>query len=763
MSLTADRDRLRADTALRGLAFSDAWRDVVDAWLVELFDNATAPDSRAGLALVAVGGYGRGDLAPESDLDLLLLHRSKVAPALVAEKLWYPIWDEGLKLGHSVRTFTEALALADDDLDTATSLLSVRHLAGDAALTRDLAVAAKDQWQKRSRRYLEMLRTSAVVRQAKFGEVAFLLEPDLKEGRGGLRDVHALRWAETARPMLEPGDSDALTAAEAVLFGARVELHRLAGRPVERLNLQDQDGVGAALGVSADELMAQIAHAARTVSWIADETWDRVASSTSTASSLLGWRSRERAPGLVVRGGQVHLEPNADPASSPLLVLDAAVLAARKHARLARSTLARLTDRAPMPHEPWAPELRARFVDLLAQGHDAISVIEALDHSGLWERYLPEWVGVRNKPQRNAYHRFTVDRHLLETCANAAALVATVDRPDLLLFGALLHDIGKGRPGDHTEVGMAMVVEMAPRFGFDAVDTAVLVDLVRLHLLLPDAATRRDLSDEATIEAVAQAVGDTNRLHLLAALTEADSLATGPAAWGNWKADLVRDLVRRVDHFLAGGSLAALAIPDFPDDRQRALLTAGITVVHGGNDTLEVVAADRPGLFGRVAGVLALHGLEVRSADATAEGGMALEQFKVTSRFASVIGWDRVVDDIHAALEDRLAIEARLASQIATYARGSARPGLPPPTVRFDDAASLSATVVEVSAPDRIGLLYRVLKAFAEMALDVRVAKVHTLGDIVVDSFYVTHADGSLLADGDVRSELELALRHAVA
>ena len=330
MSLTADRDRVRADTALQGLAFADAWRTVVDAWLVELLDAAVAGVGTEGIALIAVGGYGRGDLAPESDLDLLLLHRSRVAPAVVAEKLWYPIWDEGLKLGHSVRTVTEALGLAHDDLDTATSLLSIRHLAGDARLTGALRAAAKDQWRKRSRHYLDTLRTSVLARQATFGEVAFLLEPDLKEGRGGLRDIHALRWAEAARPVLEPGDSTSLSAAEGVLFGARVELHRVAGRPVECLNLQDQDGVGAALGVTADELMAQIAHAARTVSWIADETWDRVGASTPTASSLLGWRSRERptssnAPSTFLsqcwratfgRGGGTSRWPSAVPVAS---------------------------------------------------------------------------------------------------------------------------------------------------------------------------------------------------------------------------------------------------------------------------------------------------------------------------------------------------------------------------------------------------------------------------------------------------------------
>jgi [protein-PII] uridylyltransferase len=443
-------------------------------------------------------------------------------------------------------------------------------------------------------------------------------------------------------------------------------------------------------------------------------------------------------------------------------VLEAAALAARKGARIARDTHARLA-RAPLPSAVWPRSTRERFVDLLACGRDAILVIEALDHTRLWEHYLPEWEVVRALPQRNAYHRFTVDRHLLETAANAAALTDRVARPDLLLVGALLHDIGKGRPGDHTEVGMVLVDEIGHRMGFRDADVAVLVDLVRLHLLLPEVAIRRDLSDDATIASVAEQVGDRNRLELLAALTEADSLATGVAAWGTWKAELVRELVRRADHYLAGGDLSALVTTDFPDAAQRALLVAGETVVRGEGDTLIVIAPDRPGLFSRVAGALALQGLEVLSADAAGEDGMAIESIRVTAKAGVTIAWDRVIDRVHAALEGRLAIEARLAERVRTYARPNATRSITPPTVYFDDAASRVATVVEVHAPDFIGLLYRVTRAFAEFDLDVRVAKVQTLGDMVVDAFYVTDSQGGLVIDPKVRAELERALLHAVS
>ncbi|MFN8017262.1 MAG: [protein-PII] uridylyltransferase [Acidimicrobiales bacterium] len=764
VSLSSDRERLLADASLRGSAFSDAWRATVDPWLVERLDEAVAATGvdPASVALLAIGGYGRGDLAPSSDLDLMLLHRAKEAPAALAEQLWYPIWDEGLKLGHAVRSVKEALELGAEDLDTATALLTGRHLAGAPDLAEELIEAARAQWSKRAKRFLGMLRTGVAARQAQYGEVAFLLEPDLKEGRGGLRDIHALRWAELARPVLEDGDATALAAAERTLFDARVELHRATGRPVERLSLQDQDAVGAALGLSADELMAGLAQAARTVAWVADETWARVGASLSTSVSLLGWRSRDRAPGMIVRDGQVLLEGSVDPADRPNLVFEVAALAASKQARIARATLGRMVDRSPAPPEVWPEDLRAALVSLLLTGHDAIGVIESLDHIGLWGRYFPEWDAVRSRPQRNAYHRFTVDRHLFETAANAAALADRVDRPDLLVMGALLHDIGKGRPGDHTEVGMVLIEQMGPRMGFSEEDTAVLVDLCRLHLLLPDVATRRDLSDEATVASVAETVGDTTRLQLLAALTEADSLATGPAAWGTWKAELVRELVRRVDHHLRGGDPAALPAIEFPDAHQRDLIATGETAVEVDEGRLTLVTRDRPGLFSRVAGVLAIEGLEVRAADAASVDGMALEVFQVTSRFGSTVPWERVTKALHAALDGRLAIEARLAERIRTYAPKVQRLDLPPPAVRFDDGASASATVVEVYARDSIGVLYRVSKAFAEFDLDVRTAKIQTLGELIVDAFYVTHTDGSLVTDPEVRRELERSLLHAV-
>jgi [protein-PII] uridylyltransferase len=337
-----------------------------------------------------------------------------------------------------------------------------------------------------------------------------------------------------------------------------------------------------------------------------------------------------------------------------------------------------------------------------------------------------------------------------------------VRRPDLLLVAAFLHDIGKGYPGDHTHAGMEVVSEVAPRLGFSDKDVATLVSLVRHHLLLADVATRRDLADESTPAMVAAEVGDAGILELLWALTEADSLATGPAAWGPWKAGLVRQLVERTEPILAGEP--PRAAPEPLPDGTAALLTRARTeglVLDGQGSSVTLVAPDRPGLFCRVAGTLAVHGLDVLSARAWSTGdGQAVESFRVESVFGKPPDWAAVEADLRLVLAGRLSLEARLADRARDYA-AAPRPAAASPArvqVTVDNDASESATVVEVRAPDRIGTLYRITKALAELDLDVRLAKVTTLGHEVVDAFYVVDVGGAKITDADHVRELERAV-----
>jgi [protein-PII] uridylyltransferase len=751
-----------------GRAWCQAHSDLTDAWLRELVKRVTG-DGTDGLALVAVGGYGRAELCPHSDIDVVLLHHRRPDVAEVANGLWYPIWDRGVKLGHGVATVREELRLAANDLDTATALLSARHVAGDETLTAQLVERAREQWVRGSHRWLADLAAGVQGRHEMAGEVAFLLEPDLKEGRGGLRDVHALAWAEAAREILLDHDHPVLAGAYAVLLDARVELHRLTDRPTNVLALQEQDAVAAALGLDgADALMARVAEAGRTIAWTSDDAWRRILSGLRGPPSRIARRTRELTPGVLLQDGEVELHDSVALADDPALVLRVASLAASHGTAIERHSLERLAAGAPALPDPWPAGARPLLCELLLAGAAAVGVIEALDQRGVWVRVLPEWASVRSRPQHNPYHRFTVDRHLLETAANASELArdGRVERPDLLVVAALLHDLGKdGGQGDHTENGVALAQRVGTRLGFSPDDVSTLVALIQFHLLLPDVATRRDLDDPATVQHVAAAIGSVERLHLLAALTEADARATGPSAWGPSRAALVGELVDRVARVLGGLDVMGGVPESFPTERHLARLAAPGQQVDGHDDVLTVVTDDRPGVFSRVAGVVALHGLDVIKAMAYSnDGGRALAEFHVLDPRRHQIAWDRVIGDVELALNGRLAVNARLAERARLYTRNR------PPTARsvastvgFDNRASATATVIDVTAPDRIGALFRITRALAELDLDIRSARVQTLGTQVVDSFYVRDRNGGKVTEQQRLDEIERAILHSVA
>ena len=738
-----------------------------DEWLQEIFSSEVADGE--GVALVAVGGYGRSELSPQSDIDLLLLHRDRPDIGDIAPRLWYPIWDEGLKLGHAVRTPRETRDLAKTDLDTATSLLDARHIAGDADLTGDLTADNVNHWRRNARRWLPMLAERVADRHRRSGEVAYKLEPDLKQGRGGLRDIHALGWAEAATFTVDEADSHKLRDDYEVILAARVELHRTTDRPGDQLLLQEQDGVAAALGYGdADELMGAIATSARSIAWRSDETWVRLRDSEFPGE----WRRRLRRrgsrhdteldAGVVAHEGRVMLADDADPAD-PCNALRLARAAVAHDLRLDRDSLERLNQQMAPLTEEWPDEARGLFVDVLLAGRDAPPVIEALDQMDLFVRILPEWAPNRSRPQRNAYHQFTVDRHLCEAAALAADLVDRVDRPDLLVLGALLHDIGKGYPGDHTEVGMVLVADIAHRMGYPPTDVDILVAMVEHHLLLPDVATRRDLEDPDTIAEVARKARTVETLRLLGALTEADSVATGPSAWSKWKASLVRELVARCAHVMEGGDLGEIT-SRFPTPEHRQMMEAGEHLVLGEGDTLVVIAPDRHGMFSRVAGALALSGLRVLLGAAHTEYGMALERFQVESTLGLEIDWPQVTAYVEQALAGRLAIEARLAERISAY---EVAPDFTPRPVvalkvTIDNDSSSTATIIELAAQARIGLLSRVTSALSQLDLDILSAKVQDLGGDVVHAYYVRDGEGHKVTDPDHLQEINLALQHAI-
>lgn len=747
------RDSRRAlldDATLTGAPLRAALVDLADTWLTERIGDTP------GVALVAVGGYGRREPAPGSDFDLLLLHGTTSSDVkAIADGVWYPLWDAGVGLDHSVRTVDEAVDVAGTDLKVALGLLDARHVAGDSALTQQLRAEVFARWRRDAKRRLAELADATRDRWERCGELAFLLEPDLKESRGGLRDIHALH--AVAATWLVDVPLARLESAHALLLDVRGELHRRSTRPTDRLVLQEQTPVALATGHDdVDALMRSLSAAGRAIAFASDETWRRVRGAVRPPR-----RWRQRAPvrrpladGVVEQDGEVVLARDVSPANDPVLVLRAAAAAAQHALPIAPHTIDRLANESPPMPQPWPSAGRDWLLALLGAGSDALPVIEALDQAGILVRLMPEWERVRCRPQRNPVHRFTVDRHLVEAATRAAALTRRVARPDLLLLGALLHDIGKGWPGDHTDAGVAVVPDIANRLGLPAADIEVLVALVRHHLLLPDTATRRDLDDPATAQLVADAVGDRNTLELLHALTEADGLATGPAAWGDWKAGLVADLVRRAMGVMVGLPVEHNGVLD---ESQRSLAEHGELAVQVDGDRVTVVAPDRPGLLWRWAGVLALHRLTIRSATGTSVGATAVTVFDVTPRFGSPPDWDRLRADVRRAYDDALPLAAHLAERERAYTQTESA-HVVPPAVLWDDAASDTSSVVEVRAHDSVGLLHRLTRALADLELDVRSARVSTLGAEVVDAFYVVEVDGGMVTDTARRGQIEQAL-----
>jgi len=441
-------------------------------------------------------------------------------------------------------------------------------------------------------------------------------------------------------------------------------------------------------------------------------------------------------------------------------VLGAANAAAAAALPIARESLERMRSMTPAD---WDDDLRDAFVQLLRRGRRAVPVCESLDQVGVLVALLPEWEHVRGTPQRNAYHRFTVDRHLLECVAECVDVldgegfdgdVARRARSDLLLLGALLHDVGKGLPGDHSEMGAKTAQTVGERIGLDEHAVEVLVWLVREHLLLAETATRRDLGDESTIVRFGRAVRDTERLDLLYALTIGDSRATGPAAWSRSKAQLLRQLFVETDTLLERGVVGRdhAAERTAIIERHRTLLTSGgLALAWSARDDglveCAVAAPDRPGLLATVAGVLALHGFDIRGADVYgAPQGMALEVYRGIDTFdrLDADGQARVRDDLSAALAGTLDLGERLAERLQRYRRAASDGAV---GVAFDVEASPAATVVEVEAPDEVGLLARIAAVFTDLGFDVTAALVSTLGERVVDVFYVRDAHGAKPTD----------------
>ena len=724
---------------------------LTDDWLVQLFVAAGAPQ---GTALVAVGGYGRRELSAGSDIDVVLLHQPQVNVAEVAEAIWYPIWDSGVRLDHSVRTPAQARTMANADVKVILGLLDARTIVGDPSLLAGLQTSALSDWRGRAQARLSDLRGLVETRRKHFGELAYAQEPDIKESIGGLRDVVIMR--AVAASWITDVPHRRLTAPYEFLLDVRDALHHVTGRGSDKLVRQERAAVAQMLDVpdprgDGDGLLRAVAAAGRTIEWASDTVWHRV-DRLHRPSRMPGLRKRREAKaamrvplvdGAVIADGEVVLARDVRPERDPGLLLRVAAATARSGMRIAPATLQRLAETAPeLPH-PWTDAMRNDFVGLLGAGRGLVPVWEALDQENLTTALIPEWASIRSAPQRNPVHQFTVDRHCVETAACAASYAREVSRPDLLMVAAMLHDIAKPEHGTaHSVAGAQMVEEILPRMGFGEDDTATVAALVEQHLLLADVATRRDLDDVETARSVAEIVGSPEQLELLWALSRADAEATGPLANTPWRVGLIDALVEKVAGLFAGRPEMMLPTPS--ETELIAAAASDVVVLRDQRGGLEelVIGAPRADLSD-IAALLAHHRLGVIEARVSPYEGRSVSTWRVLPSFGEAPDAHRLAVDLRRVLDGSLPVHQRL--ERASEPVGPGRTGAPP--VVTVPGVATAATVVEVRAADAPGLLYRLLRAVSASGAQVRAAKVATLGADVVDVFYVVDAEGERLSD----------------
>ena len=818
----------------------------VDLIVTNVFEGALARVERdpAGVALIALGGYGRNELAPSSDLDLLLLYRGWESSDVTAlnRQVMYPLYDSKRELGDRVREPRDVVRNLDR-IDEVCAHLDARLLSGDRGLFADMQSAVWRRFERsRNSLFVDLVKATRE-RHARYGHAGHLLEPSIRDSAGGLRDIHTLGWASRLLPgagsditaLVEAGylsrlDADRVLAARTFLLRLRIQLHLDTGRHQDQLYLQEQDEIARRLRYEAiegrppaDRLMQELYVHARDVETIASSFWDRVTHLKRRRRFFgltPGVESVNLGDGCVLKDGRLEVVATtnvAQDAAGWLRVFRRSVL---RDAEIGRHSINRLQEEIAAAEGPlsWSSEARDVFLDVLQSGAKGARALEAMESSGLLPALIPHWRVIRAFPQRDLYHRYTVDRHLIATVEELGEsrsledhdlrdAWSRVEDPDALFTAALFHDMGKGRGGDHSVLGAELIRESAERMGLTSEQVADAEFLVREHLALAETATRRDLNEPRTVEEVAARVGDARRLAMLYLLTRADSLATGPEAWSSFRSSLVRELYVRTREFLAGAPLPAAEsagrldelasalgltreeitklVGPMPESwivgidpesarRQFALLAGPLapdevrTAVHSADDADEliVVAADRPGLFSVVTGVLALRGFDVHDAEIyTRSDGVAVEVFRVVGKHGAVSDerWARVRDDITSALHGVLDLDGELAKKTAQQRRRSAarrRDGKA--RVVVDNAASGANTVVEVHTEDRLGLLRVITKALTDAGCDLSLAKVATYGIQVVDVFYVRDLYGHKITDGEHIRRIEERLTSAL-
>lgn len=819
---------------------------LVDEFIAGHFTAAADKETVEGVSLVALGGYGRSELFPYSDIDLLILFREDAKDAMerVANEVLYPLWDTGLDVGHGVRTVEECLNFAREDFFFQVAMLDARLLVGSGELFDELRGRYKTDFIEGSRdEFVRVMKTFLRDRRERFGSHSYLLEPNIKESKGGMRDIQAMLW--TAAFVFGLSDLEAIadagilleTEKEAfldswnMLSRVRNRLHYISGRKNDQLYFEQQEEVAAAFGyqtrkgvLGVENFMRDLYGHLQTIAVTADLFFDHVDDVLGFAGAG-GVESKRIEKGIESRNNRIHLTASEEDLKGRPYLLMRCFLASAKtgfplHHRTRKMVTAHLnliTDKVRRSARMSRP-----FFAILESGQGVFAVLECMLDTGLLSSYIPEFKSIESLVQHDVYHIYTVDRHLLQSVAElrlaAAAqesVFVNVASSHVLYLATLLHDIGKGAGGDHSVIGSERVGEVGRRLGLDTAECACLAFVVRYHLFMPENALRRDLNDEKFIRRCAETIGDAERLAMLYLIAVADSHATGPSAWSDWKgallyemymkvhphlqlhsaADVVRQVNEGVDwlrsqvvSLVAGEKDLRLAVAELPVDYLLSFTpdaVAGHIRIHRDNYqvlqqkalvfpqkrqsqwSLLIMCRDRSGLLAKICGVLSLHNLSVLNAQIfTWKDGSAVDVLELHPEDGVSYeekDWQALNDDLNLALTHRLGLGHRLYKKLSSSLGRRKRPsGINETRVVVDNEASDQYTVVEIYSADSPGQLYRITQALTDFGVNIYRAYIATEVEQLIDVFYVLGSQGQKVTDVQFIEELRDGIRYGM-
>jgi [protein-PII] uridylyltransferase len=821
------------------LSFSPDYTALIDDYIKALHQKADKPAGNIGVALLALGGYGRGEMAPFSDVDLLFLHDSSQTPEGVEsmiETVLYPLWDNKLDVGHASRTIGQCREMAENDFTVLISLMESRFLTGDQDLFQSFMTEMRRDLGSKKRRqsFFKELRDNIELRHHKYGRSPYLLEPNVKEGQGGLRDLQAILWAGQGlygftrfsdlvkAEFLPRNSADELSQAREFMIRVRIRLHYLTGEKNDKLSFEAQEGLANSFkyekegGISAVE---RFMHAYYTHVYAVSYNLDHLLKRLEEDLRPAFWQkmtqgSRIVEKGLFIRRGRVEFTSAADIRKKPALMMRAYDVAMNEGLEISHNTLDLIHSNLDLVDDEFRtdPEVARTFLRALVatppRSVTAPDNLEAMRGNDFLVAYIPELAGVRARVQYDAYHVYTVDVHQILTLWELKKIAAGMDdekeeslersileqvqNKEELYLAAFIHDIGKGRGSGHASRGAQMALQVADRLGLDAKAAETVAFLVAEHLFLIETATRRDLSEEKLILSCAQRVGELDRLHMLYLLTVVDSRATGPMAWNQWKASLLRDLYTKILHVLTRSDLAGKEASDRRERLERRVkeilakkmdpeqieagldgfpahylavtganqvvrhlqmedrlgdrvMVWGVQATEDGYYKVTLLTKDRPGLLASMTGVLSLNSINILDAQVfTKTNGLAIDIFSVESPPDTVYldeAWAKVEEDVRKVLAGEVILD---------FDKPFKRPVLKPrrfvprrpSQISVDNDTSDFYTLIEIYTHDRLGLLHDLTRAIFEAGLTIHIAKISTRVDQVVDVFYVRDFEG---------------------